>query len=182
MRLATGLLAPTLALALATPLAMPPAPALAAGGGTSTKQKASDCKRGEVYSERRERCVREDSSALTDDDRYETGRALAHAGRHDDAIRVLLAADAGDKRVLNYLGFAHRRAGMVDEGMRYYEAALAIDPDFTLARSYMGQALLERGDREGAREQLRLIRAVTGPVSLEYVMLRDAIAAGGSAY
>ena len=179
MRLAPATLAPAL---LSLILAAPLAPALAAGGGSSTREEASDCKRGEVYSERRKRCVREDSSALTDEDRYETGRALAHAGRHDDAIRVLETADRSDVRVLNYLGFAHRKAGMVAEGMRFYEAALAIDPNFTLARSYMGQAMLESGDAEGAREQLRLIRAVTGPVSLEYVMLRDAIAAGGSAY
>ena len=42
--------------------------------------------------------------------------------------------------------------------------------------------MLESGDREGAREQLRLIRAATGPVSLEYVMLRDALAANVDAY
>lgn len=169
--LALGLAVPTLCVS-----------ALAAGGSSKPTKAATTCERGEVYSEREKKCVAEDTSSLTNGDRYETGRALAHAGRFDDAVAVLETADASDPRVLNYLGFAHRKAGRLAEGMAAYEAALRIDPDFTLARSYMGQAMLEAGDRAGAVKQLRLIRAVTGPVSLEYVMLRDALSAGGSAY
>ena len=171
------LLLPTISLTLALAV-----PAFAAGGSSKPTEAAASCEAGQVYSERERKCVAEESSALTPEDRYRTGHALALAGRFDDAVAVLSAADRGDKRVLNMLGFAHRKAGRIAEGMAYYEEALAIDPDFTLARSYMGQAMLLDGDREGAREQLRLIRAVTGPVSLEYVMLRDALASDGSAY
>ena len=184
MRAALDTSAAMLAIALAvTPvLTLGVTSALAAGGASKPTEAATECESGEVYSEREKKCVEDESAALTNEDRYETGRALAHAGRLDEAIAVLETANAGDKRVLNYLGFAHRRAGRLDEGMAHYEAALAIDPDFTLARSYMGQAMLQMGDREGAAEQLRLIRAVTGPVSLEYVMLRDALAGGTDAY
>lgn len=150
--------------------------------GSGGKSDAKQCKRGETYSRRAKKCVRDDSAELSDEDRYEAGRLLALAGQFDAAIETLRSADQGDPRVLNYLGFSKRKLGRFDEGMDYYRAALAIDPDFTLARSYMGQAMLEEGDREGALEQLRLIRDVTGPVSLEYIALRDAIADAGSVY
>ena len=163
-------------------LALLAAPALAAGGSSRPTGAATECKAGEVYSEREKKCVEDTSSSLTDRDRFETGRALALAGRYDEAVAVLETADASDPDVLNMLGFAHRKAGRMADGMAHYEAALAIDPDHALTRSYMGQAMLETGDREGAREQLRLIRAATGPVSLEYVMLRDALASGTGAY
>ena len=155
-------------------------PAAAAGGTTRTEDKATECERGEVYSDREKRCVPEDSAAATEADRFETGRALAHAGRLAEAIALLDRADANSADVQNYLGFAHRKAGRLDRAVEHYRLALAIDPNHTLARSYLGQAMLASGDREGAREQLRRIRAATGPVSLEYVILRDAIAAGGA--
>ena len=180
MPLASGL-APSMLAALALVLCLAP-DARAAGGFTPPKDKAATCEDGEVYSEREKKCVAEDSAALTEGDRYEAGRALAHAGRHDAAIRVLERADAADARVRNYLGFAHRKAGRLDEALDHYRAALRLDPGLTLARSYMGQALLAAGDAAGAREQLRLIRAATGPVSLEYVMLRDALGGAGTGY
>ena len=43
-------------------------------------------------------------------------------------------------------------------GMAFYRKALQRDENYVLARSYMGQALLEQGDIEGARIQLVEIR------------------------
>ena len=154
----------------------------ARAAGSSGKSDAKTCKRGETYSRRAKKCVRDDSASLTSEDRYEAGRLLALTGDFEGAIAALERADRTDPRVLNYLGFAARNLGRVEEGMAHYRAALAIDPDFTLARSYMGQAMLQAGDRDGALEQLRLIRAVTGPVSLEYIELRDALRDAGSVY
>ena len=177
---------PRLSLAALFALAIVPAAPFATGealaAGSSSKSKAKTCKRGETYSRRAKKCVRDDSASLTREDRYEAGRLLALAGDFEGAIATLERADRADPRVLNYLGYSARKLGRVEEGMAHYRAALAIDPDFTLARSYMGQAMLQAGDREGALEQLRLIRAVTGPVSLEYVELRDALRDAGSVY
>ena len=168
-------------LLLGTPLATITATdALAAGSSSEPAKSAEKCKRGEVYSKRQKKCVPEESSSVTNEDRYETGRALAHAGRFEDAIELLRTADASDPRVLNYLGYASRNAGRVEEGMAYYERALAIDPNFTLARSYMGQALLLQGDEAGAWEQLELIARVSGIEGPDYVQLRDALRDSGT--
>lgn len=156
--------------------------ALAAGGSKPAKSEAKECKRGQVYSERRKKCVRDDSAALTSEDRYQTGRAFALDGRFEDAVVTLAAANQDDPRVLNYLGYSSRKAGRLSEGMRYYEAALALDPDFALARSYMGQALLQQGDRDGAEAQLARIETISGTRSDEYLQLYDALREGRSRY
>ena len=156
--------------------------AFAAGSSKPAKDEAKKCKRGEIYSERREKCVRDDSAGLTSDERYETGRAFAFDGRFEDALLALASADQDDPRVLNYMGYSSRKAGRLDEGMRFYEAALALDPDFALARSYMGQALLQQGDREAAEAQLAQIAAITGTRSANYLQLRDALRKGRSRY
>ena len=80
------------------------------------------------------------------------------------------------------LGFSHRKAGRIEEGMRYYQAALAVDPNYTLARSYMGLGLLDSGDRDGAEEQLALIKASAGTETREYRLLADALHGGGYRY
>ncbi len=134
-------------------------PAMAAGGGDSgSSSKAKNCKRGEVWSRTQNKCV-ERSSSLDRDTIYWAGRDLAEAGRYEEAIEVLsIGADRGDKRILNYLGYSHRKAGRIDVGLTYYRQALEIDPQYTLVREYMGEALLQKGDLKGALDQLAEIR------------------------
>lgn len=186
---------PTLLLAAAalgamTLLAAPSTSFAAGDGGSSyssgkkTKRTAQDdekCARNRVWSERSKKCVRPDSAALTDDERYGTGRALAYAGDYANAIPILEASDKGRARTMNMLGFAHRKAGHVDKAMGYYRAALEIDPGYTLARSYMGVSLLDGGDRAGAEKQLALIRATTGTGTYEYKLLAKALGSDASA-
>ena len=100
---------------------------------------------------------------LDDDSIYEAGRDLAMAGRYDEAIAMLsLAADKTDPRILNYLGYSHRKSGRVLVGLGYYQEALRNDPNYTLVREYLGEAHLQTrrpGRRAGAarrdREALR---------------------------
>ena len=67
--------------------------------------------------------------------------------------------------------------------MAYYTAALAIDPDNILARSCMGQGMVERGDLVGARLQLSEIRARDGRQTWPEIALRMAIERGaGQSY
>ncbi|MEM9104387.1 MAG: hypothetical protein AAGC96_01930, partial [Pseudomonadota bacterium] len=40
----------------------------------------------------------------------------------------------------------------------YYRQAVAMDPEYTLVREYMGEALLQKDDLAGALEQLAEIR------------------------
>lgn len=143
------------------------------GGGSSDN---NPCNAGWVWDKGQRKCVRQ-SSEVDQESLYEAGRSLAHAGRYQEAIDVLKLASADDKRVLNYLGFATRKLGKVDEGLVYYHKALAIDPEYTLVREYMGEALLQKGDLEGALEQLAEIRRLcNGRGCAEYGELSGMIA------
>ncbi|RWM93044.1 MAG: tetratricopeptide repeat protein [Mesorhizobium sp.] len=146
------------------------------GGGNGGNETVTKCKKGYVYDKRLKKCVAPKQGMLDDDNIYEAGRALAMAGRYDEAIAVLsLAADKKDPRILNYLGYSHRHSGRVAVGLGYYEEALRIDPDYTLVREYLGEAHLQIGDLAGAREQLREIEKRTGKGSREYGMLSEQI-------
>ncbi len=143
-------------------------------------ETTTECAEGQVWDDKSGACVKADSSSLDDDVRYRAARELAHAGRYDEANIVLAAADnPEDPRILNYKGFVHRKTGDLDAAMTFYRRALEIDPDYILARSYMGQGLAELGDMDGARAQLAEIRARGDRDTWAYVSLKQAITASG---
>lgn len=156
------------------------APAYAAGSDSGTPPEPTEtsktCKDGKVWDKEKKECVAPQKSGFNDTQLYEAARELAYAGQYDNAIRILqLARDQNDPRILNYLGFANRKAGRVELGMSYYRKALAIDGNYLLARSYMGQALILEGDLDGARVQLVEIRDRGGEDSYAYHSLYDAL-------
>ena len=132
---------------------------------------AKECKAGEVFDDASQKCV--EKTSLNEHDRlYDEGRQLARAGRYGEAIVLLSSiADSGDPRVLNYLGYSHRKQGRIDVGLGYYEEALRMNPDFTLAREYMGEAYLQKGDLPAAKAQLSEIESRCGAACGEYVEL-----------
>ncbi|MBT8411080.1 MAG: hypothetical protein KJP02_04705, partial [Octadecabacter sp.] len=117
------------------------------------------CAEGLIWDLATQSCLTPAASTNDDNAMMEAVRELAYAGRYGDARSVLDRLDYSDSRVLTYYGFTARKMGDMDAGMGYYRAALDVDPDNLLARSYMGQGLAERGDMAGAREQLSEIRA-----------------------
>lgn len=159
------------------------APVLAAGGGgsdapppTPAKEK---CKKGEVWNKKKKKCIKAKAGVTPDDALYEAARSLAYAERYDEAIDMLvLAANQNDPRILNYLGFSHRNAGRMEVGLGYYNEAIKRDPDYVLARSYMGQALIQTGDRVGAAVQLAEIEKRAGKDNWPYESLASALATG----
>jgi len=158
-------------LALSLPFAVP---VFAAGGGTETA--TPECKSGEVYDKNEKKCVPAKQGAVDDDSLFETGRALAYAGKYGEAIQMLgLVADKNDARVLNMLGFSHRKSGRIDVGLGYYQEALAANPDFVLAREYMGEAFLTLGDIASAKNQLSEIEKRCGKGCAEYAELERQI-------
>jgi tetratricopeptide (TPR) repeat protein len=170
------LLIQVLAVAALPLFAVPAFSAGEGGGGGNGGGQTTQCKKGMVWDKKLKKCVAPKQGMLDDDNIYEAGRALAMAGRHDEAIAVLsLAADKKDPRILNYLGYSHRHSGRVTVGLGYYEEALRIDPNYTLVREYLGEAYLQIGDLAGAREQLREIEKRTGKGSREYGMLSEQI-------
>ncbi len=176
------------ALAAATTLIAIPlvtAPVIAAGGGSDSPPPTpvKKCPKGEVLKKNKKtgkkECVEAEAGITTDDELYEAARVLAYAEQYNEAIFLLeLAANRNDPRILNYLGFSHRNAGRFEVGMGYYQEALKRDPDYVLARSYMGQALLQNGDRVGATVQLVEIEKRAGKDNWPYESLASALATG----
>jgi tetratricopeptide (TPR) repeat protein len=164
-----------LIVSLASMLAAAPlliAPAFSAGGGGAP---APSCAKGKVYDTKSKKCVPK-TSAVDDDSIYETGRSLAMEGRYGEAIEVLsLAKDKTDPRILNYLGYSHRKQGRVLVGLGYYQEALRNNPDYTLVREYMGEAHLQLGDVASAKEQLGEIEKRCGKSCSEYTELATQI-------
>ena len=162
-----------------------PAVAFAAGSGSSnpptTTKTSTECEAGQVFDEKTSACVDKSSSLIDDDQRYEAVRELAYAGQYDRALGVLDEMEASDSRVLTYRGFIARKTGDMESAMSFYTAALDANADNILARSYMGQGLVEAGDREGAKVQLAEIRARGGEGSRAETLLLYAMS-GGSTY
>ena len=168
-----------LAILAITGLMMGTGLAFAAGEGTSTDADPAkhECKKGEVWDKKLEKCIKAQSGILPDEQLYEQGRALAKAGEYDWAVEVLAAVkDQSDPRVLNYTGYSHRKAGRFELGFSFYRKALAINPDFVLAREYLGEGYVASGRVDLARLELAEIGKRCGVSCEEYQDLAENIA------
>ena len=168
--------------ALVISMAMPGL-AFAAGGGSDSPPEPTEtstkCKKTEVWDEKTQKCIDAQSGQLDNDTLFSAARELAYAGRPDDALVVLSAMTEGETdRVLTYMGFASRKAGDLEQGLRYYQAALAKNPDNLLTRSYMGQAYVEMNEIALASAQLDEIVARGGAGTWPEKSLRQAISTG----
>ncbi|PZF78375.1 hypothetical protein DK847_00700 [Aestuariivirga litoralis] len=151
----------------------------ASGSGANASPAAKNCKTGQVWNKKSKKCVKAQSGVLPDEELYQQGRALAKEARYDWAIAVLSTIqDQQDPRVLNYLGYSNRKAGRLDIGITYYQKALAIDPNFNLAREYLGEGYLAAGRVDLAMAQLEAIAKSCGTTCEEYQELNAAINAG----
>ncbi len=161
------------------------APALAAGdtsepavGTTVTPKsaKALGCKRGEAA--RKDTCITLAAGAMTDDELYEQGKLLATDNEYDWALEVLaLIAKQDDAKVLNYVGYSHRKAGRLETGIEAYKKALSIDANFVQARAYLGEAYILAGKKDLALAELAEIKTRCGDACPEYKELEKALAA-----
>ena len=181
----TTMLAALLSAAFSVPMAYS-----APSGGSSepaaseeplTKKQAEakkKCKKdGRVWNNPKRVCQDAQNGSLDDESLYNAGREFALDGRYDEAITTLnYVANAQDKRVLNYLGYSYRKSGHIDVGLTYYKQALAIDPDYTLVREYLGEALIQMGDISGAKGQLLEIKNRCKGACPEYAELAEQLA------
>lgn len=152
--------------------------AFAAGGGDSSAPSKPNCKTGEVYDKETKSCIVAREGALDTDGFYENVRALSYDGRYAEAQAILALMPQNDDRTLTYLGFTNRKMGNTDIAMDYYAHALVANPANVLARSYMGQALVEQGKLQEAIAQLHEIREQGGSGTWAEASLRTAIATG----
>lgn len=159
----------------------------AAGSDDDTPPKptrtTTECSDGQIYDESTKSCVESEEQSFNDDDRYDAVRELAYAGAYSRAEKIMANAERpDDPRFLNYRGFIARQQGNLPQALDFYMEALAADPDYLLARSYMGQGLAASGDLAGAKEQLTEIAARGGRNTWAYVSLKLALNGKPSTY
>jgi tetratricopeptide (TPR) repeat protein len=145
---------------------------------TATVHAAGDedaeptCRKGLVWDKRKQMCVPAKAGVISDDALAAYAYALAREERFEEALDMLdLAEDQNNAKILNYRGYATRNLGRIDEGIRYYKQALAIDSENVLVRNYLGQAYVKKGDLAKARTMLQEIRDRCGAECKEYVDL-----------
>jgi tetratricopeptide (TPR) repeat protein len=138
----------------------------------------TSCGTGQVWSSGLDACLDGDSASLSDEDLYLAAGDLVLAARYADALPLLFRImDRNNPQVLNLIGYSTRKLGDVDKGIDYYHQALAIDPNYTKARQYLGEAYLLKGDVAKAKEQLMEIADRCGGPCDDYELLVKAIAA-----
>lgn len=117
----------------------------------------------------------------TDDERFMAGYWLAKNGRYQEALGILTKVkNWDDPRVWNYIGYATRKLGRIDEALVYYQKALELSPDYVMSRAYMGEALLIKGNLTAARNQLGEIAKRCGTSCEAYLALEAKIQAAGT--
>jgi tetratricopeptide (TPR) repeat protein len=160
------------------------------GGGTTEKSEPSkvqsvkpsakklQCKRGETAKMMKRSgkskwtCVKLKAEVLPDTDLYNQARMLADAGEYEWALDHLrLITNQHDAEVLNYTGYANRKAGRLETGIAYYQQALSINPDYVQAREYLGEAYVLAGFNNLAVEQLNEIANRCGTTCDTYIAL-----------
>jgi len=116
-------------------------------------------------------------SRLNQDEIYSLGYWQAKRGEYAVALATLRSApDAADPRIETMIGFSLRKLGRVDEAMAYYQRVLATHPERTTTRQYLGEAFLQIGDPDRAKEQLAEIAKRCGVACEDYQLLADEIA------
>jgi len=93
------------------------------------------------------------------------GAVLTLSGANTGAANALRVTRTGgdggldalvyDPGVLTMIGFATRHLGRVDEALGYYDKALALNPNMTDTRQYLGEAYLLTNNLEKAKDQFR---------------------------
>ncbi|MCH9764411.1 MAG: tetratricopeptide repeat protein [Alphaproteobacteria bacterium] len=107
------------------------------------------------------------------EERFMAGYWLAKNQQYTAALKMLRKINTGDDaRVLNYIGFATRKLGRVADALVYYQQAIAIDPNYVVARSYLGEAFVSLGNKAAAKAQLREIAVRCGTSCQPYASLK----------
>jgi tetratricopeptide (TPR) repeat protein len=148
------------------------APAFAAGSSSRSKKPviscpanwyyserckacAKSCPSGKVWSCKAKKCLTRSGEKLNDKALYLEAVSLIKTGEYRSGLDLLLAIEKrDDPKVLNYIGFSTRKLGDVEKGIEYYNKALKLDPNYNLAREYLGEGYLQQGALDKAKEQL----------------------------
>ena len=112
-----------------------------------------------------------------------TGRLIAGTTaiteqRWADAIKSLdrhVSRNYRDADAQNWLGYANRKAGRLDEAFKHYKVALTVNPNHLGAHEYIGEAFVMAGQLPEARKHLEKLSALCGTQCEQYRDLAEAI-------
>lgn len=121
-------------------------------------------------------CVGAASAKMADEELFYAGYWLAKNGQYEQALGYLTLAQKKDERVFTYIGYATRKLGHVEEALPFYRQALDANPDYVVARAYLGEAFLTKGEPGKARGELDEIAQRCGTGCPAYVDLKGHIA------
>jgi len=107
-----------------------------------------------------------------------SGRKAIEAQNWNTAIESfnrVATREPSNPDVKNYLGYAYRKSGNLDQAFKYYNEALRLDPGHKGAHEYIGEAYLMVNNLPKAEEHLaRLDKLCFFPCS-EYNDLKKAV-------
>jgi len=107
--------------------------------------------------------VDEDPNGSSLDPDVVAGKKAIDEKRWPAAIKALSSAALRDTRnadIQNYLGYAHRNAGQMNEAFAHYERALKLNPRHRGAHEYVGEAYLIVGKLAQAEAHLKALQAI----------------------
>ena len=172
----TGLALTGLAVGACLPVGAGPAFAASAQASKDIGPVNAACDRFEKSSQAWAGCAGQAKANMPSKEAFYAGYWLAKSGRYEEALRYLTQASEQDERVLTYIGFATRKLGDVDGALPYYGRALALNPNYSVARAYLGDAYLSKGEPAKAKAQLAEIGSRCGTSCAEYAELAGHIA------
>jgi len=111
---------------------------------------------------------------------YTKAVALIKAKQYAQALPLLEKAAGRDARnadIQNHLGYANRKLKNMDAALKYYLAALEIDPKHRGANEYLGELYLETNQLAKAEERLEVLNDACFFGCEEYTELKEKIAA-----
>ncbi len=119
-------------------------------------------------------------SANAADADFVAGKSAIQAKAWQAAIMSfskVVAREPNNADAHNYLGYANRWLGKMDDSFKHYNVALKLDPDHKGANEYIGVAYLKVDQPEKAKEHLTRLEKICGKKCEEYEDLAKAIAA-----
>ncbi len=112
------------------------------------------------------------------DSNFSQAQKFINNKEYDKAISLLekvVSADPKNADAYNLMGYSYRQLGKLDEGIKYYQKALDINPNHKGANEYLGELYLMQGDIPKAEERLQVLEKVCPTGCLESKILKDHI-------
>lgn len=93
-----------------------------------------------------------------------------------DQLEKAVTAEPDNADARNFLGYAYRKLGFMEQSFIHYKAALKINPNHKNAHEYIGEAYLMLDQVKEAEEHLAALNRICSPIPCEeQKMLKRAI-------